>query len=534
MKPLRDYQQRAVEDVIAAIHERPVLVLPTGGGKTRVAVEIIQRLGLRTLFLAHLRELIEQAANALRENGADSVGIVMAGHPSNQAAQVQVASINTLVRRQIEPPGLIVLDECHHAKASTYESILARYPGALRLGLTATPFRGDRRGLGDLFGRIVVGAYADELVASGVLIEPVVYAPGNPDLSGVHIRKGEFVQTDLSKAMQKPKIVGDVVATWRQHGFRPDGSPRRTVVFSVNVEHSRRNVEAFNQARITAPDGTPVRAEHLDGGHAKGARKATLHRWRSGWTTIVSNCALFGEGFDLPDLEVAIDTAPTMPVGKHLQRIGRIVRSSSGKTGAIYLDHAGNHLRIGVFMTDRLDYTLDDGLVQARTGAGGPRSKRCARCFLICSASARECHGCGAPFAAEVPRHHEGELVELRRDPQPTLFGDRPGARPPLSVQQERWDRLEIRRKAFDLAEGWSYVEFHRWYGFRPLIFDGRVVDPADAGSHVIGMEFDRLDEIRRVKSYNPTWTGVQLGEMFGARGWSYFHGQRKKHTGAA
>lgn len=125
--------------------------LPTGGGKTVVFAHVAQDFTARgdnVLVLAHRTELITQAADKLRAVTAAPVGIVKAGHRPDYAAPIQVASVQSLVRRldHIQPPGLIIVDEAHHATADTYRRILGQYPGAYQLGVTATPIRTDGTG----------------------------------------------------------------------------------------------------------------------------------------------------------------------------------------------------------------------------------------------------------------------------------------------------------------------------------------------------------------------------------------------------
>jgi len=143
---LRDYQRWAVDALSTSIDERPILVAPTGSGKTVMATALIDELGLPTLWLAHRKELIDQAAKRLRAHGLET-GIVMNGYPGTPDAQVQVASVQTLIRRKKPRAALVIIDECHHATADTYQKILDAYPGAHVVGLTATPFRLDGRGL---------------------------------------------------------------------------------------------------------------------------------------------------------------------------------------------------------------------------------------------------------------------------------------------------------------------------------------------------------------------------------------------------
>ena len=136
---LRQYLRRAVDAVKAELADRPILVAPTGSGKTVMATALVEDLGLPTLWLAHRKELIDQAARRLSAHGLDT-GIVMSGYDGSPNAQVQVASVHTLVRRDKPHAALVVIDECHHATAGTYQRILDAYPNAHVVGLTATPF----------------------------------------------------------------------------------------------------------------------------------------------------------------------------------------------------------------------------------------------------------------------------------------------------------------------------------------------------------------------------------------------------------
>ena len=166
MLELRQYQT----DLVAAVedHDRPLIVLPTGAGKTLVASEIIRRSSGTVLFVAHRRELVHQAVAKLADFDVHA-GVILAGH-DNTAGRVQVASIQTLWARcflhsQPRPPAnLIFIDEAHHAAAETYRRLIAAYPGAKIIGMTATPCRRDGRGLGDIFSAIVEGPQVAELI----------------------------------------------------------------------------------------------------------------------------------------------------------------------------------------------------------------------------------------------------------------------------------------------------------------------------------------------------------------------------------
>ncbi len=400
LPPLRTYQESGVTDAVALLRagRQPILVGPTGSGKTRAAVEAVHRMRGRCLWLAHRMELITQAARTLRDDGAD-VGIIMAGVPRVDA-EVQVASVQTLVRRTPPPVDLIVVDECHHAAASTYGSILAQYPGVPLLGLTATPFRLDGRGLGELFSDIVVMATAADLVADGTLHAPRVYAGQSPDLRGLRITMGDYQLSLLSERCNTDTANADIVREWQR---RAAGLP--TVCFAIDIQHSEAIVAAFQAA------GVP--AEHIDGRTDRETRAAVLARLAAGETHVVSNCQILTEGWDLPALRCAIVARPTASLNLHLQMIGRIMRSCPGKQGAILLDHAGNSHRHGL-VTRRLRYSLDGA---ARVGFEDPLGlRRCKRCGLYYDIAQNACPDCGwkpEPMDRDRPVSGPGELYEF-------------------------------------------------------------------------------------------------------------------------
>jgi DNA repair protein RadD len=301
---LYDYQQRAVDETIREIRNRPLLVAPTGAGKTVMAVEIVRRLGAAAVWMAHRHELLEQAAARLRAEGLH-VGVMRAGESLEKHGlwhqnppQIYVASTQLLCRRKqcnLPPAKLIVFDEAHHAVSPGNERLIEKYQEAQReidvLGLTATPFRSDGRGLGGIFGKFVIAATTRDLVDQGTLIEPKVYASKSPDLRGLKIYGGDFAKGDMSERAQDPDLLDDIVATWRA---RADGA--RTVAFACDVAHSQTLAEAFRS------QGVP--AEHLDGTTRQDEREAMLERLRSGETLVLSNCAVLTEGWDLPALRV--------------------------------------------------------------------------------------------------------------------------------------------------------------------------------------------------------------------------------------
>jgi superfamily II DNA or RNA helicase len=203
---------------------------------------------------------------------------------------------------QLPPATLVVVDECHHATANTWRTILDAYPNAVILGLTATPCRGDGRGLGVIFETMIECPQVAELIELGFLVKSRVYAPSTPDLRGVEDRHGDYIESQLAERMDRAKLVADIVSTWHKLGEQ-----RKTVCFATGVGHSIHLRDRFNEAG--------VRAEHIDGGTPKDERDATLARLPSGEIEVVTNCMVLTEGWDMPEVACCILARPTKKMG---------------------------------------------------------------------------------------------------------------------------------------------------------------------------------------------------------------------------
>jgi superfamily II DNA or RNA helicase len=281
MIELRPYQVEVIADfdrAVAAGQKRVILVSPTGSGKTVIASAVIKSAVAarqNVLMLAHRREIITQTSGKLF-NHRIAHGIIQAGFPLRPLEQVQVASVQTLWRRAIrgdrmELPlaDLLIIDECHHCPATTYRKIIDAYPDAVLLGLTATPCRGDGRGLGGIFETMIECPQVAALIEQKHLVSTRCYAPTTPDLAGVRVQAGDYVETQLADRMDQPKLIGDIVTHWHKYSER-----RKTIVFAVNVSHSVHLRDEFIKSG--------VRAEHIDGGTPKKERDASLSRLASG------------------------------------------------------------------------------------------------------------------------------------------------------------------------------------------------------------------------------------------------------------
>jgi DNA repair protein RadD len=410
---LRPYQEAVIADfdrTVATGQKRVILVAPTGSGKTIIGAAIINKYVARrkgVLVLAHRREIISQTSKKLHAHGIPH-GIIQAGVQPRELEDVQVASIQTLWKRAVHtgrmdlpPAELLVVDECHHAPAETYRKIIDAYPDATLLGLTATPCRGDGRGLGGIFDAIVECPQVADLIEQKYLVKTRVYAPAAPDLKGVRVQAGDYVESQLADRMDQPKITGDVVTHWHKYG-----EGRKTVVFAVNVQHSIHLRDEFIKSG--------VRAEHIDGSTPKAERDASLARLASGEIQLITNCMVLTEGWDMPEVGCCILARPTRKMGLYRQMIGRVLRPAEGKPDAIILDHSGAVWRHG-FAEDPVKWPLDPD-----RHAESP--KHTARCESDSRSRLLECSQCGAIRIAGEPCCACGFLPQ--RPPRPVAIGD--------------------------------------------------------------------------------------------------------------
>lgn len=401
---LRPYQQRAVDEVRVALadHRAVVLALQVGGGKTVVACEMIRlalQRGRRALFVVHRIELVQQARERLARFGINA-GIIKAGITAAPARPVQVACVPTLIRRRFPAADLVIFDETHHVVSGSWLRVLHHYreAGAWVVGITATPVRLDGRGLGEAFSTIVEPVTTRELIDGGFLLEPIVYAPP-VDLAGLRVTKGDYALPELAERMTK--LCGNLVDHWMEHG-----RGRPTVAFAVNIEHSRRIEEAFLEAG--------VKITHVDGKSAFRDRMAANRALRTGELEIVTQCQLWTEGVDIPELGCLVIARPTKSLGLHRQMIGRVMRTSPGKLDCVVLDHAGNHHKHGA-ITAPVEWSLDEKKRRQRTTAG---CRTCLNCYAVLPPMATECPQCGAPVERRAdadlpPVDAPGQLVRF-------------------------------------------------------------------------------------------------------------------------
>lgn len=359
--------------------------------------------GITSWFVCHRRELIIQSIRAF--NSADiRASVVAAGFLGDTKSLVQIASIQTLAKRftRLRRPKLIVWDESHHIAAGSWAKIHDAFPEAFHIGLTATPERLDGAGLVKWFDRMVNGPSVAWLIENGYLSPYRLFAPNGISTANVGTKMGDFSKSELMVAADKPTITGDAIKHYLK--LAPG---KRAVVFCVSIEHSKHVAEQFRSAGIPSA--------HVDGETETSERDLAIRRFESGEVKVLSNVELFGEGFDLPAIEVAILLRPTQSLGLYLQQVGRSLRPSPGKTEALILDHAGNCQRHGLPDEER-DWSLYGRDLRKRKGDDGNLSvKVCPKCFAAQVSGRPACQYCGHTFIVQSRQVEQvdGDLVEV-------------------------------------------------------------------------------------------------------------------------
>jgi DNA repair protein RadD len=469
---LRPYQLAALDQLAAAFaagRRAPLLVLPTGSGKTVVAAELIRRAvatGEQVLFLAPRRELVAQTSDKLDAVGV-AHGVILAGahERAGLGAAVHVASVDTLtsrvLRRQtltLPAYDLVLVDEAHLSITLVRKRLLALWPDTRRIGLTATPTRKDGRALGVLFDALIEPATTADLVAQGYLAPARYFSWPSPDLRGVRTVGGDYNLADLDLVMNRAPLLADVVATWLQRA-----SDRRTICYAVSIAHAVALAEAFRREGVAA--------EHVDAGTPASARAATFARFRRGTTQVMTNCFLAAYGFDLPALSCVVLARPTKSLMLYLQMLGRGLRIAEGKGDCLVLDHSGAVHRHG-FATDARVWTLAGrtALVPSPVREKAVReAKTCPECQAVWLAGAT-CPECGyiRRPKGRLVETLDGELVEL-------AAGEAP------EVQDRAVFYAELRAYAAEhnFEPGWAAHRFRERFGeFQPWSWNAHPVVP--------------------------------------------------------
>lgn len=457
MFKIRLYQADAERDVYAAWAEGvryALLTLPTGAGKTVIFSDILRQHKGASCAIAHRQELVSQISLALaREEvphriiGPRSVvKLCVSIHMAelgrayyDPSAPCAVAGIDTLVRRGEElkrwadSVTLWALDEFHHTlKDNKWGRGVAMFPNARGLGVTATPVRADGKGLGahadGIAEKLITGPTARQLVNMGYLTDYRIFAPdAHIDTTGVPVSAvtGDYNPIKLKSAVRKSRIVGDVVAHYLRIAPGKLG-----VTFATDVETAGDIAAAYNAA------GVPALMVHAE--TPAYDRITAIKKFRARQILQLVNVDLFGEGFDLPAVEVVSFARPTQSYALYVQQFGRGLRvmvdqrhaerwgdlqdeerraiiAASDKPRAIIIDHVNNVLTHGLPDAVR-KWSLDRRDKRASGGANDEPIRVCIKCTGVYPRYRTACPYCGhvpVPTRRDGPEFVDGDLCEL-------------------------------------------------------------------------------------------------------------------------
>lgn len=434
---LRPYQQDLKDRTYAAWqqgHRNVLAVAPTGSGKTVIMASILHDHVGPAMAIAHRQELVSQISMALSREGIVhnviaqtklikwliSEQIRETGQSwYNCSSQVTVAGVDTLIRRHaalkqyLNKVTLWITDEAHHiSNNNKWYKACEMMPNARGLGVTATPCRADGAGLGrhvdGLADVMIEGPTMRSLIDDKFLTEYRIFAPPSDlDLGQVTVsdKTGEFVAPQLKKAVQESHLVGDVVDHYKRIAMGKLG-----VTFATDVETATEIAAKFNAS------GVP--AEVVSAKTPDSIRTAVLAQFKARKVMQLVNVDLFGEGFDLPAIEVVSMARPTQSYALYVQQFGRALRPMEGNPGkvAIIIDHAGNVVRHGLPDRERI-WTLERSKKPASVNPDDDIPLRyCVECTQPYERFLTECPYCGhvpVPEERSTPEQVDGDLTEL-------------------------------------------------------------------------------------------------------------------------
>lgn len=419
-RKLRPYQEETLAAIRKSVGQgirRLVLQAPTGSGKTMVASAIAagaQAKNNRLVFCVSSIGLIDQAVQMFWDEGIRDVGVIQADHPlTDWSKPIQVASIQTIRSRGVYPEAqVVVIDEVHqlHKEHTRWIGKINKDSGLPEgcppgwenvpvIGLSATPWT---RGLGRYFQSLLVMSTTEELIRAGYLSKFVVYAADRPDLSGVKVARGDYVESQLSQVMSDNSLVANIVETYKQRWGKG-----KTLCFGVDRAHAQMLQARFQDAGISTAyqDALTTRLE----------REAIKKGFHSGQYDIVCNVGTLTTGVDW-DVRCLILARPTKSEMLFVQIVGRALRTAEGKDKAIILDHTDTTCRLGM-VTDIHHENLNGGRfdeLDKKVVPKPPLPKPCPKCAVLIPPRSKKCPGCGFERKIESKIYEkEGTLVEF-------------------------------------------------------------------------------------------------------------------------
>ncbi|WP_247886989.1 DEAD/DEAH box helicase [Azospirillum sp. SYSU D00513] len=462
MRSLRPHQSHALDRLLRSVasgKRRPVVQLPTGAGKTILAGEIIRRArakGNRALFVVPALSLIDQTVESFWRDDIREIGVIQADHPmTNPDRPVQIASVQSLIRRPKPDVKLVIVDECHVMNRAFLEWLAdPSMRDVIVVGLSATPWA---QGMGKHYDDLIICSTIRDLIEAKYLSPFRVFAPAHPDLTGVGTVAGDFQKGQLEAAMNKSVLVADIVSTW----FRM-GEGRPTLAFGVDRAHAKHIQAQFEASGI--PCG------YVDAYTTMDERKVVRDKFHRGEYKIVSNVGCLTTGTDW-DVRCIIDARPTKSEILLTQIYGRGLRIAEGKDDLIILDHADNYTRHG-FVTDIFHDKLDDGTPKPPKKRSQPLPKECPKCSYLRPPKLAQCPNCGfkAEAGPSTVETAEGSLSEVVRGTGSKATAPKGHVRIGKAVIHlaDFYGMLKKRCRERNYREGWAANQYKEAVGTWP------------------------------------------------------------------
>ena len=344
---LFDYQEDMKERIEKALrlHRSVMAQMPTGTGKTYLLTAVIDSFVSnnpmeKVWIVAHRRELVSQIDETVRKFHSYS-----ASNTSSLLSSVKAMSIQWLMRHYDEieeEPGMIVIDEAHHALAKTYKEMWERFPNAKFLGLTATPCRLNGKGFTDLFDVLVQSWGVPEFISKGRL---ATYDFVSIKSDGVTQRlidslqkrgaDGDYQNKEMDMLLNKKPSIERLYRSLEEYG-----KDRKGIVYAINISHAQEITKLYQEHG--------VKAIAIDSKTPATERQQDVEAFKKGDIQVLVNVDIFSEGFDCPDVEFVQLARPTLSLAKYLQMVGRGLRVAKGKKNCVIIDNVGLYRVFGL------------------------------------------------------------------------------------------------------------------------------------------------------------------------------------------
>ena len=344
---LFDYQEDMKERIEKALrlHRSVMAQMPTGTGKTYLLTAVIDSFVNgnpmeKVWIVAHKRELVSQIGETVRKFHSYS-----ASNTSSLLSSVKAMSIQWLMRHYDEieeEPGMIVIDEAHHALAKTYKEMWERFPNAKFLGLTATPCRLNGKGFTDLFDILVQSWSVPEFISKGRL---ATYDFVSIKSDGVTQRlidslqkrgaDGDYQNKEMDMLLNKKPSIERLYQSLEEFG-----KDRKGIVYAINISHAQKITKLYQE--------NGVKAIAIDSKTPTVERQQDIEAFKKGDIQVLVNVDIFSEGFDCPDVEFVQLARPTLSLAKYLQMVGRGLRVAKGKKNCVIIDNVGLYRVFGL------------------------------------------------------------------------------------------------------------------------------------------------------------------------------------------